>query len=84
MEYTIRLTPSAEKEKEKLPEKDRLRLSVVFAVLRSNPYLGKKLQGEFAGFYALRSWPYRIVYEVDDTQKMVTIIRIRHRKNSYA
>lgn len=84
MEYTIRLTPSAEKEKEKLPEKDRLRLSVVFAVLRSNPYLGKKLRWKFAGFYALRSWPYRIVYEVDDTQKMVTIIRIRHRKDSYA
>ncbi|MBU1015313.1 type II toxin-antitoxin system RelE/ParE family toxin [Patescibacteria group bacterium] len=51
--------------------------------MRSNPYLGKKLHGKFKSFYVLRSWPYRVVYEADEQQKMVTIIRIRHRKDFY-
>jgi len=32
-----------------------------FAALAVDPYIGKKLHGEYEGQYTLRVWPYRII-----------------------
>jgi mRNA interferase RelE/StbE len=45
------------------------------------PHDAKKLKID-AG-YSLRVGVYRILYEIDDASKKITIFRIKHRKDSY-
>jgi mRNA interferase RelE/StbE len=51
--------------------------------LESNPRPkdSKKLKGN-AG-YSLRVGTYRILYDIDDKTKLVTIYRIKHRREAY-
>jgi mRNA interferase RelE/StbE len=51
--------------------------------LESNPRPNdsKKLKGN-AG-YSLRVGTYRILYDIDDKTKLVTIYRIKHRREAY-
>ena len=46
------------------------------------PRQAKKLKGAEKA-YRLRVRGYRVVYTVDDEQKLVTVIAIRHRKDVY-
>jgi mRNA interferase RelE/StbE len=41
------------------------------------------LKGEYAGLRRIRVGNYRIVYEVQDRQLMVLVIRIGHRREVY-
>lgn len=45
------------------------------------PVDSKKLKGD-AG-YSLRVGTYRILYDIDDKSKLVTIYRIKHRREAY-
>ncbi|MDP2641595.1 MAG: type II toxin-antitoxin system RelE/ParE family toxin [Candidatus Yanofskybacteria bacterium] len=83
MEYTLSIKPRANKNLEKFPEKDRLRAKTVLSLIRSNPFQGKKLKGEYKGYYSARSWPYRIVYRVIESRQEVIVAEIDHRGNSY-
>ena len=46
------------------------------------PSTSKKLTGT-QNQWRLRVGDYRVLYEIDDTQKTVTVYRIRHRRDSY-
>lgn len=43
----------------------------------------KKLQGEWEGFYRLRFRDYRVIYEKNNNQLVIHIIRDAHRKEVY-
>ncbi len=45
--------------------------------------MGKPLRFEFEGLHSARRGDYRVVYEVDQEQAMVTIIAIQHRSDVY-
>jgi mRNA interferase RelE/StbE len=45
------------------------------------PRDAKKLQGDCG--YSLRVGIYRVLYDIDDTLRKVTIYRIKHRRESY-
>jgi mRNA interferase RelE/StbE len=45
------------------------------------PHDSKKLKGE-AG-YSLRVGTYRVLYDIDDKIKIVTVYRIKHRREAY-
>ena len=51
--------------------------------LRTNPYLGKPLMEELAGFYSLRFRRYRVIYRITTSKKMVEIHYIGHRRDIY-
>jgi len=42
----------------------------------------KKLKGSVSS-WRIRSGDYRILYEIDDSQKLVKVYRIAHRKEAY-
>ena len=52
-------------------------------MLKDDPHMGKKLKGEYAGTWAIRAWPYRIMYQILETKLLVHVVRIRHRKDAY-
>lgn len=55
----------------------------VLDALATNPFIGKKLQGRLRGYYSLRAWPYRIVYEIRQKELIVLVVRLGHRRDVY-
>jgi len=83
MKYQLRLKPSAKKELEKIPKKDKERIYILLLNLSKNPYLGKKLEGKLFSYYSVRLWPYRIIYKIFKKELLVIVIKIGHRKKIY-
>ena len=83
MEYQVRLKPKAEKELAKIPDKHRQRILIVLQELRTDPFLGKKMAGEYKGTRSVSIWPYRVVYMVDKKILLVLVIKIGHRQGVY-
>ena len=83
MIYCVKVKASAAKALKKIAIKDRERLIVAIDALSTNPAAGGVLKGEFAGLRRLRVGDYRIVYEVNDDELVVLVIRIGHRQGVY-
>ena len=81
--YKIDLRRQAIKDFKDTPS-DYVRLiSKHIDLLEQNPHPtdSKKLKGD-AG-YSLRIGVYRVLYDIDDKIQLVTIYRIRHRREAY-
>ncbi len=83
MEFQVSVKPSAEKQLNKLSKADYYRILTVFSLLTKNPYIGKKMKGEYDSYYSYRVWPYRIIYEIRKKELLILIIRIGHRQGVY-
>ena len=83
MTYKILILKQAQKEARKLPQKDRQRIASAIASLQTDPFRGKQLHGDFEGAWAIRVWPYRVVYTIESNIVTVTVLRIGHRKDIY-
>lgn len=80
--YEIIYAKSIQKDIKRLPkEKLRKIRETIEKKLTTNPYACEKLTGEFEGQHKLVAWPYRIIFTISG--KQITILRIRHRKESY-
>lgn len=82
--YEVRMTHSAERELADLPKP---LIAVLWQRIRTladhpRPTQSKKLRGAEKA-HRLRVRSYRIVYNIDDEQKLVTVTAIRHRKDAY-
>lgn len=77
----VLLKKRAEKDLRKLEKNVRDRVIKKLVALGQNPYIGKTLQGEFNGHFSLRSWPYRIIYTIEE--KTITVCSLKHRQGSY-
>jgi addiction module RelE/StbE family toxin len=47
------------------------------------PGLGKPLSGDFKGFYSLKVWPLRIIYQIDMKNNVIYVTRIGQREGVY-
>lgn len=83
MAFSIRIKESAAKALHRIPRVDRLRLVEAIDRLREGPFAGGTLKGEFSGLRRLRVGSYRIIYEVNQGELEVLVIRIGHRKSVY-
>ena len=81
--YRLLIKPSAAKELEALPAKDRKRIAAKPQRLASEPCPPgtEKLSGQEK--YRLRQGDYRVVYSVDDNESAVLIVKIGHRRDVY-
>ncbi len=84
MPYRVEFLRSAARELASLPKSRQRNLARHVNSLTANPLpVGvKKLEGEDQ-LYRLRSGDYRILYQVDDDSKTVTIVKIGHRREVY-
>ena len=83
MRYQVRLRPKAEKHLSKLPKPYQDRIKLALVKIETDPYMGKRLLGEYKDQYSFRVWPYRLVYQVYKTILYVVVIDIEHRQNIY-
>lgn len=79
----IIITPKALSNCKRLPKHEMLKIQQRIKLLELDPFLGKKLEGKFAGTYSLRAWPYRIIYIIENKQKTIFIVSILHRQGAY-
>lgn len=82
--YKILVKKSARKELDSIPHQQFLRIDKAILSLKETPFpypASKKLKGEDKR--RLKAGDYRIVYTVDENDKVVIVYRVRHRKDVY-
>jgi mRNA interferase RelE/StbE len=81
--YSLELKKSAAKELGELPSKDCARVIGRIQALAEEPrpHGSEKLSGDEK--YRIRQGVYRVLYEIDDDEARVTILKIAHRREAY-
>jgi len=82
--YKIKFKASVLKDIRKIPQVFLEKIEVTIAELSKTPLPDRvrKIQG-YDKFYRLRVGMYRVVYSIEDEIKIITIIKIGHRKEVY-
>lgn len=85
MKYKVSIRREALKELLSLPTRDQEKLGSAIDDLAFDPRPSgcKKLKGEHMHFWRIRVGNYRVIYQVDDTIKVVEVGKIGHRKSVY-
>jgi mRNA-degrading endonuclease RelE of RelBE toxin-antitoxin system len=83
--WELSVAASADRQLGRLPEKVAAAIvEFILGPLRQNPRrVGHPLQRQLAGLWSARRGAYRIIYELDDEQRHVTVLRIDHRADVY-
>lgn len=82
MKYQVVIPKKAQKDLAKIDGRYKSRITAVLVALADNPFIGKKLEGEYKSERSCEVWPYRIIYRVNK-ESVVLIVRIGHRQNVY-
>ena len=81
--YKIRLTAKAERELKKLSKEDKISIGEIIEELKENPLIGKTLDRELSKKFSYRVGIYRIIYKVNQKDKIVEILSAGHRRVVY-
>jgi len=83
--YEIEWTASALRSVDRLPEKIATAcVEFVYGGLAENPQrVGRALRFELDGKHSARRGDFRVIYEIDARQSVVTVIAIDHRSDVY-
>ena len=81
--YQVIVPERVRKNLNKIPETFRHKIIITFSILSSNPFIGKKMRGEYDEHYTYRIWPYRIIYEIKKKKLIVLIVAVGHRQGIY-
>ncbi len=84
--WTIKPSKEFKKRFKDLTKKDgplKERILKSLEKLKENPYAGKPLSYDLAGLRSLRVGKYRIIYKVDENNKIIWLVSIGHRKEVY-
>ena len=81
--YRLLVKPSAAKELEALPSKDRRKITtrIVGLAGEPRPHGCEKLSG--LEQYRVRQGDYRVVYSIDDEMRAVLVVKVGHRRDVY-
>jgi len=82
--YRIELAPSAARQLKKFTPDVRRRIQAVLELLADDPRppAATPLVGG-AGEWRVRTGDYRVIYEINDLQVLVLVLRMRHRREVY-
>lgn len=81
--FKIKLTSKAKRQLKNLSKEQRIFVGEIFEDLKDNPLIGKSLERELTGKFSYRTGVYRILYKVNQQDKVVTILSARHRGIAY-
>ena len=75
---------SSEHDLRRIDKKQIGRILKAVESLKENPFpIGSRKLRDSESFYRIRVGSYRIVYNADKKEKMITIYLVRHRKDAY-
>lgn len=83
--YRLVVAASAERRLQRLPESVAAAIVefMVGALLEAPRRVGHPLRRELSGIWAARRGPYRVVYEIDEEARLVSVLRVDHRADVY-
>lgn len=81
--FRVKVEKRAEKQLKKLAPQYFKKVSAVLDELRENPFLGKKMSGNFKDHYRIKIPPIRIIYTIDHKSKTIYITALGHRGDIY-
>ena len=83
--YEVDWAASALRSLDRLPEKiSTACIEFVYGGLAENPQrVGRALRFELEGRHSARRGDFRVIYEIDERRRLVTIIAITHRSDVY-
>jgi mRNA-degrading endonuclease RelE of RelBE toxin-antitoxin system len=84
-DFELRVTGPASRQLNRLPEGTAAAIvEFMLGALTENPHrLGGQLQRELAGMHSARRGAYRIVYQIEESDRVVVVHRIEHRSTAY-
>ncbi len=83
MSFDIVLTAESEEFIKKCDKAIRSRIIKSLRKLEDEPESGKPLTSILTGLWSLRIGDYRAIYQIKNSELIVVVIRIGHRKNVY-
>ena len=84
MSYQVLLRPGAERQRRKLDDKTRRRINDALLSLEETPRPpGVVKLRNTESEWRIRVGDYRIIYEIDDDETLIVILRIKHRREAY-
>jgi mRNA interferase RelE/StbE len=83
--YRLVMAVSAERALARLPEKAAVAVVefVTGTLVEAPRVVGHPLRQDLLGLWGARRGPYRVIYEIDDDAKIVSVLRIDHRADVY-
>ena len=83
--FAIAWTAAARRALTKLPKKVATAvIEFLYGSLAENPHrVGKPLKLGLEGMHSARRGDYRVIYRIDDDQRLVTVLAIEHRSDIY-
>jgi mRNA-degrading endonuclease RelE of RelBE toxin-antitoxin system len=83
MAYTVMFTQTVADIVTKLHPDIKKQLKLAVKQIVAEPYSGKELQEELAGFLSYRFKRHRILYQIDDIDKSIIVVMFGHRRDVY-
>jgi mRNA interferase RelE/StbE len=83
MSYSLEIVSKAEKEFLKLPDTIKRKIRRQIFTLENNPRPFGSIKLKDSAFHRMRTGEYRVIYSIDDKNKIVKILSIAHRKEVY-
>lgn len=81
--FPVRIRLSAVRDLRRIPPPDRTGIIHAIDILGVYPLVGSVLKGGLRGLRRIRVGRYRVLYEVQDDELIVLVIRVSHRKDAY-
>ena len=84
MTFDVRLAPAAERQLRKLdpPGRRRVQAAIDLLAVDPRPPAARQLVGG-AGEWRVRTGDFRIIYEIQDQQLLVLVVKVGHRRDVY-
>lgn len=83
MIWQIKYTHQAFKDIIKFSAREKERIIDAIKLILKSPLIGKPLQAKYKGKYSLRVWNLRIIYTVEFKNKLIIVLKIKHRRDVY-
>jgi len=82
--YDVFLSRTAEKAAQGLPPAHKKKLRQVFSLMKENPFAVpyKKIRGE-PHLYRIRIGNYRVLYEIEEQNRRIMVLKIERRSRVY-
>lgn len=81
--FTIKLTTRAKRELKNISKRHKESIGLLVEELKEDATIGKPLTRELAGRFSLRVGVYRIIYSVNNKDKIIHILTAGHRSVIY-
>jgi mRNA-degrading endonuclease RelE of RelBE toxin-antitoxin system len=83
--WTVGLSSAAVRTLDQLPPRVLSAvIEFIYGPLAQNPHqVGKPLRDDFAGLHSAHRGTYRVLYEINESARAVTVIRVAHRADAY-